>query len=215
MAEGAWQHGYKVYLETRQAAKAMRGPGGAPGLGKPRNHVAASAYLGSGRDFSIPRTRLIQGNGLLRHFRLQRKHHRHRPRMVHRIPQREQDMQREPMPLATRIRHQDPPVHRNQYRSIRQSIRKKEGPPTGGSRRTYRTNRKTPKSVFSEPSLTQMSQSEPKGGKRRISASPISSAIYFHLNPKKNIEKFTFSDLRGYPEDRGPPSRLPQGSYKY
>ena len=47
----------------------------------------------------------------------------------------------------------------------------------------------------------------------RISGRSISSAIYFHLNPKKNIKKFTFSDLRGYPEDRRHPPTHP-GSHK-
>ena len=88
-------------------------------------------------------------------------------------------------------------------------------PPHGGSAGTSCADQKTPKSVFCESCLTYLFLFESKGGKRRISASPISPAIYLHLNPKKNIKKLTFSDLRGYPVDRRPPPRLPQGPYRY
>ena len=54
----------------------------------------------------------------------------------------------------------------------------------------------------------------PRGGNDVSQRAPSPQLCTFnHLNPKKNIKMFTFSDLRGYPEDRRPPPRLPQGPY--
>ena len=53
-----------------------------------------------------------------------------------------------------------------------------------------------------------------QGGETTYLSEPHLLSYLLSSESKKNIEKFTFSDLRGYP-DRRPPPRLPQGPYRY
>ena len=53
-----------------------------------------------------------------------------------------------------------------------------------------------------------------QGGETTYLSEPHLLSYLLSSQSPKNMRKFTFSEIRGYPELRRTPSRLPQGSYR-